>query len=311
MILLLGGTGYVGQAFQRHLQATASPVYAPSRAEQDYTRATVLRALLREHRPDFVINAAGHAGKPTVDACENERAETLEGNTVFPLRVAEACVEAGIPWGHVSSGCVYQGAKGLDDAGHAIGFREDDPPNFSFHSGDASFYSGTKALAEELLLKGGYDVYIWRLRVPFDHRDGARNYLSKLMRYKRLLDVRNSLSRLGDFVASACTTFEQGLPRGIYNLTNPGSVTAREVVELIREEGERRRKLGDIASAAHMLKDYAWFESEEEFMKTTARARRSSCVLDTTKAEKCGLPLRPVREAITDSLQKWTWEPPA
>jgi dTDP-4-dehydrorhamnose reductase len=210
-----------------------------------------------------------------------------------------------VRWGHVSSGCVYQGDKGVDASGQVIGFREEDAPNFSFHSGECSFYSGTKALAEELLMKGGYDVQIWRLRVPFDQHDNARNYLSKLMRYKRLLDVRNSLSHLGDFVASAWATMERGLPRGIYNLTNPGSVTAKEVVELIRAEGERR---GDAFSSERMLKSYSWFDSEEEFMKTTAVARRSSCVLDTTKAEKLGLPLRPVREALADSLRNWTWE---
>jgi dTDP-4-dehydrorhamnose reductase len=311
MILLLGATGYVGQTFETYLQTKGLAFHAPLRAEHDYSRAAMLRQLLRDLRPDFVINAAGHAGKPTVDACETARADTLEGNTVFPLRVAEACAEAGIRWGHVSSGCVYQGAKGIDDAGQAVGFREDDPPNFSLHVGECSFYSGTKALAEELLINGGYDVYIWRLRVPFDHRDGARNYLSKLIRYKRLLDVRNSLSHLGDFVASACATMERGLPRGIYNLTNPSSVTTREVVELIREEGESRRARGDNLSAERMLKTYSWFESEDEFMKTTAVARRSSCVLDTTKAEHCGLPLRPVREALADSLRQWIWEAPA
>jgi dTDP-4-dehydrorhamnose reductase len=308
MILLLGATGYVGQAFKTYLQAKGLAFYAPDRAEHDYAHAAVLRELLREHRPDFVINAAGHAGKPTVDACESERAATLEGNTVFPLRVAEACAAAGVPWGHVSSGCVYQGAKGNDAAGQTQGFREDDPPNFSFRSGECSFYSGTKALAEEFLLKGGHDVYIWRLRVPFDHRDGTRNYLSKLMRYKRLLDVRNSLSHLGDFVAAACGTMERGLPRGIYNLTNPGSVTTREVVQLICEEGERRRAGGDSVAAERMLKSYAWFESEDEFMKTTAVARRSSCVLDTSKAGQLALPLRPVREALVESLRNWTWE---
>jgi dTDP-4-dehydrorhamnose reductase len=286
-------------------------VEAPSRTAHNYADAAVLRELLRELRPDFVINAAGFAGKPTVDACETARADTLEGNTVFPLRVAEACAEAGVRWGHVSSGCVYQGDKGIDTSGQAIGFREEDAPNFSFHSGECSFYSGTKALAEEFLLAGGYDVYIWRLRVPFDHRDGARNYLSKLMRYKRLLGVRNSLSHLGDFVASAWATMERDLPRGIYNLTNPGSVTTQDVVELIREEGENRLARNDNYSAERMLKSYSWFESEDEFMKTTAVARRSSCVLDTTKAEQLGLPLRPVREALADSLRNWTWETPA
>ena len=311
MILLLGAHGYVGRNFAAHLQAKGLEVHAPSRAAHDYTDAAVLRKLLRELRPDFVINAAGFAGKPTVDACETARADTLEGNTVFPLRVAEACAEAGVRWGHVSSGCVYQGDKGADASGKAIGFSEEDAPNFSFHAGECSFYSGTKALAEEFLVKGGYDVHIWRLRVPFDQHDNARNCLSKLMRYKRLLDVRNSLSHLGDFVASAWATMERGLPRGIYNLTNPGSVTAKEVVELIRAEGERRRAAGEAFSAERMLKSYSWFASEDEFMKTTAIARRSSCVLDTTKAEKLGLPLRPVREALADSLRNWTWETPA
>ena len=104
---------------------------------------------------------------------------------------------------------------------------------------------------------------------------------------------------------------ERNLPRGIYNLTNPGSVTTQDVVQLIREEGERRRARGDNSSVERMLKSYAYFESEDEFMKTTAVARRSSCVLDTTKAEQLGLPLRPVREALADSLRNWTWETPA
>jgi len=311
MILLLGATGYVGRSFAACLQAKGLTVHAPSRATHNYADAAVLRKLLRELRPDFVINAAGFAGKPTVDACEITRADTLEGNTVFPLRVAEACAEAGIRWGHVSSGCVYQGDKGVGASGRVIGFREEDAPNFSFHTGACSFYSGTKALAEEFLTQGDHDVYIWRLRVPFDQHDGARNYLSKLMRYKRLLDVRNSLSHLGDFVASAWATMELGLPRGIYNLTNPGSVTAKEVVELIRAEGEHRLAAKDAYSAERMLKSYAWFESEDEFMKTTAVARRSSCVLDTAKAEQLGLPLRSVREALADSLRNWTWETPA
>jgi dTDP-4-dehydrorhamnose reductase len=307
MVLLLGANGYVGQCFAQFLRGRQVDVVTVARAEQDYTEASALRKLLRDHRPDFLINAAGYTGKPNVDACESARADTLFGNTVFPLRVAEICAEEGITWGHVSSGCIYQGAKGVDAAGNSIGFREEDEPNFSFHRGDCSFYSGTKALAEEYLLKGRYPLYIWRLRVPFDHRDNGRNYLTKLLRYKRLLDVRNSLSHLTEFVASAWATLERKLPHGIYNLTNPGAVTTREVVDLIRHEGERRVAAGD-ETGRRMLKDFTYFDSEDEFMKTMAVARRSSCVLDTTKAEGFGLPLRPVREALADSLRNWVWE---
>jgi dTDP-4-dehydrorhamnose reductase len=58
------------------------------------------------------------------------------------------------------------------------GFTETDTPNFSFRDPPCSFYSGTKALGEEAMAGIGQS-YIWRLRIPFDEFDNARNYLSK------------------------------------------------------------------------------------------------------------------------------------
>ena len=306
MIAILGAGGYVGQRFSVFLQARGIKTIPLTRAEIDYTQPATLLQFLKRHRPDFLINAAGYTGKPNVDACESAKAETLFGNTVLPLRIAEACAAENVPWGHVSSGCIYQGARGYD-GDVPLGFREEDAPNFDFRSGRCSFYSGTKAMAEEYL-KDFANLYIWRLRVPFDNHDSPRNYLSKLLRYKRLLNVRNSLSHLDDFIAACWATMERDLPRGTYNITNPGSVTTMEVVDLIRREGEVRLKQGDKSSAERMLKEFSYFASEEEFMKTSAVAYRSSCVLDTAKAERFGLPLRPVHEAIVDSLQRWIWE---
>ena len=69
--------------------------------------------LLRRDKPEFLINAAGYTGKPNVDACELHKTECLFGNAVFPGLVAQACNEAGVPWGHVSSGCIYTGSASL------------------------------------------------------------------------------------------------------------------------------------------------------------------------------------------------------
>src|SRR5882762_2838307 len=110
MILLLGATGYLGQAFLAELQRRGRPFTTLSRARLDYTRFDVLLDCLRKTKPDFVINAAGYTGKPNVDACEAARADTLQGNTLLPQTIAHACVAAAIPFGHVSSGCIYSGA---------------------------------------------------------------------------------------------------------------------------------------------------------------------------------------------------------
>jgi dTDP-4-dehydrorhamnose reductase len=311
MVILFGASGFVGQRFLSYLKKEKVEVKPVSRAEMDYTDAHGLRKLLGDYRPDFLINCAGYTGKPNVDACEANRAECLFGNVIVPLRIGEACAEYGVRWGHVSSGCIYQGHKGYDAQDEAVGFLEDDEPNFSFKTGDCSFYSGTKAQAEEWLLKSraAHQLYIWRLRVPFDQYDSPRNYLSKLMRYDSLLDARNSLSHLDDFVASCWATFSHNLPAGVYNLTNPGSVTARDVVSLIQAEGYARLARGEKHLVGTMLKDYKFFESEFQFMKGV-KTPRSNCVLDTSKAQHFNLPLRPVRQALAESLDQWVWESP-
>src|SRR2546427_8278247 len=115
MIVLLGGSGYIGQAFAQALRERQQPFIALARKELDYTRYDLLLKFLRETKPAFLINAAGYTGKPNVDACEQARAETLAGNTLFPQTIAHACLTAGIPWGHVSSGCIFSGAKILQN----------------------------------------------------------------------------------------------------------------------------------------------------------------------------------------------------
>ena len=286
LIYLLGGSGYVGQAYQKHLTQAGIPFKSLRQAEIDYGIPSVLAAALRADKPDFLINAAGFTGKPNVDACELQKSDCLFGNAILPARIAQTCADVGVPWGHVSSGCIYTGARA-----DGSGFTEEDPPNFSFRSGYCSFYSGTKALAEEML--ADYPgVYIWRLRIPFDHRDGPRNYLSKLMRYERLLEAGNSVSQLQEFVAATVACWQKHASFGIYNVTNPGHITTREVVQMIADSGVCR-------------KDFRFFEDEEQFMKIAARTPRSNCIMDSSKLRKAGVEMTEVHEAIARDLHHW------
>ena len=316
MILLLGSTGYVGGAFARAMTQRGWAFHALSRAELDYTRFDLLLGHLRALRPELVVNAAGFTGKPNVDACELARADTLAGNTLFPLTVAHACEAAGIPWGHVSSGCIYAGAKVVDEHGgeriekdltrpdlaallaahpeRFRGYREEDPPNFSFRSPPCSFYSGTKALAEEALGGGQRgDSYLWRLRIPFDQFDGPKNYLTKLMRYPRLYENANSISHRGDFVNACLDLWARRAPFGAYNIVNPGFITTRQVAGLIQQ-------------ILHPARTFEFWKSDEEFYRIAANTPRSNCILDTSKLQQAGITLRPVLDALRDSLENWS-----
>ena len=283
-----------------------------SRKQVDYTRFDALLEFLKAKKPSFVVNAAGYTGKPNVDACELYKADTLQGNTLFPQTVAQACAAAEIPWGHVSSGCIYGGAKIVENGKTRTekdftkpemrelvakspksihGFTETDAPNFSFRDGPCSFYSGTKALGEEAIAGIGQS-YIWRLRIPFDEFDNARNYLSKVQRYSKVYDNVNSVSHRADFVKACLDTWELRAPFGIYNVTNPGFVTTKHVVQLIEKHLKPARK-------------FEFWASDEEFYKVAAKTPRSNCVMDTTKLLAAGVKIRGVEEALEDSLKNW------
>lgn len=285
-IILLGGSGYVGSAFRRYFESHQIPYQNLCRAEIDYTNLQVLTTFLREHRPPFLINCAGYTGKPNVDACELHKTECLLGNAVLPGIIRQACELAKVPWGHVSSGCIYNGCKA-----DGSGFTEDDPLNFSFRQNHCSFYSGTKALGEEILA-GAANCYLWRLRIPFNEINNPRNYLTKVMQYERLLEARNSLSQLDDFVRAAVGCWHKRLPFGTYNVTNPGSITTHEVVELIQRSGVLNKR-------------FKFFTNEDEFMHLAAKTPRSNCVLDTVKLQHAGIKLPEVHQAVEIALRNW------
>ena len=312
MILLLGASGYIGEAFAKELQQRKKEFVPLSRKQSDYTRFDVLLEFLKSKKPEFVINAAGYTGKPNVDACENAKADTLAGNALLPQTVAQACAALQIPWGHVSSGCIFSGAKIVENGtikiekdmtrseAHSLaeqspekirGFTETDTPNFSFRDLPCSFYSGSKALGEEAI-SGVGQSYIWRLRIPFDEFDNSRNYLSKIQRYSKVYENVNSISHRADFVRACLDLWEKGAPHGIYNVTNPGFVTTRQVVELLEKVLQPKRK-------------FEFWKDDREFYQQAAKTPRSNCVMDVSKLLAAGVKIRNVHEALEDSLKNW------
>jgi dTDP-4-dehydrorhamnose reductase len=286
MIYLLGGSGYVGTAYQALLTRKGIPFRNLRRAEVNYADRATLTELLRREKPEFLINAAGYTGKPNVDACELHKSECLDGNAVLPGTIALACADAGVPWGHVSSGCIYTGARP-----DGSGFTESDTPNFSFRTNNCSFYSGTKALGEEVLTDKP-NVYIWRLRIPFNEVDNPRNYLTKLQRYATLLEATNSISQLEEFVAATFACWEKRVPFGTYNVTNPGQITTHEVVALIQKTGVSN-------------KNFQFFQDESDFMAKAAKTPRSNCVMDSSKLASVGIRMTEVHAAVEQALRSW------
>jgi UDP-glucose 4,6-dehydratase len=313
MILLLGATGYFGQTFARELRRRGQRFIPLTRKAFDYTNFDLLFDYVRRMRPDFLINAAGYAGRPNVDAGEEARQQVFSANTLLPQTIGRVCLLTQTAWGHMSSGCIYSGAKVFEDGRMRVekdlsrleirrafdqhpegffGFNELDEPNFCFTNGPSNISSGTKVLAEEAL-RGHGNCYLWRPRIPFNEQDEPCNLISKLLRYPKIYDSIHSLSHLEDCVRACLDLWELRAPFGIYNVTNPGAISTREIVQMIQR----------------VLKPRRFFEfwlDDEEFYREGARAARSNCILDVAKLLNAGVKMRSVREALADSLNKWS-----
>lgn len=236
-------------------------------------------ALLDEHKPDAVLNAAGVIGKPNVDWCETHQFETFFGNAILPIIIAEACAKRDTYLLHIGSGCIFYGASP-----DPKGWKEDDFANPS------AVYTKAK-YAADLALSTLPNVGIARIRMPIDAVPFPGNLIDKLASYSKIIDVENSATVIDDMIE----VFRQLLEKkaaGIFHVTNPGSVKHKEIMALYEE----------LVDPTHHNE---WINEEDLVKQGLAAKKRSSNILQSDNLAKLGITMRPMQEAIRDVMEKY------
>lgn len=218
MKILIIGNGYLGNRCKDVWQDEAEVVGA----RELKNKADVLN-LLDKYSPDVVLNAAGRKGKPNVDWCETNQMETIVGNTLQPILIAQACQEKNIYLLHVGSGCIFYGNSPHPDKA----WREDDFGN------PVPVYSRTK-WAADLVLSTLPNVGVARIRMPLDSVPHAGNLIDKLVSYKKIIDVENSVTIIEDMIDVFYQLMEKKAV-GIFHVTNPGAVRHRQIIDLYKK----------------------------------------------------------------------------
>lgn len=312
MILVLGAGTCVGRVFCAELRRRGHDYLLPR--DKDYFDFHLLFDCIRKSKPDFLINASGYPGANTNDS-EPAREELLRTNTILPRLISQVCLMTNTPWGHVSSCSIYSGAKIVVSTGIVVekklprgellrlaaehpqklrGFTESDEPNFSFRAAPCNFFSGTVALAEEAIRGIGRN-FIWRMGLPFNERDEPENLLRQLQSGEKIYDGVHPGSHTDDFVRACLDLWERNAPFGIYNVTNPGVVTTRQIVEMIQK-------------ILKPLRYFDFWQEDPQFHNQGNRGPRANCVLDVSKLLATGVTMRPLVEAIEDALKNWRGE---
>lgn len=272
MKILIYGKGFLGHHFYDYLTSQDENVVWGT---ADIGNLEQVRADLKEHSPDTILNCAGKTGRPNVDWCEDHKEETFYSNVTGPLVLMQASSETGALLAHLGSGCIYQG----DNNGQ--GFSEQDAPNFY-----GSFYSRTKAWSDQMMKE--FPILVLRLRMPIDANPGPRNFISKIIKYDQVINIENSMTVVDDLLSATYELLKKRAT-GLYNMTNPGAIDHKTILEMYK-------KIVDPNFTYKII-------SLEELEKHT-KAPRSNCILNTDKLAREGIKMRPIEEAIRDCLGK-------
>ena len=125
--------------------------------------------------------------------------------------------------------------------------------------------------------------------MPFNDSPSERNFLTKITKYPKVINIHNSITVIDDLLAASKKLVEKSTI-GIYNVVNPGSMSHKEIIDMYKE----------IVDSSHNC-EFISLNDLEKLVK----APRSNCILNTAKLENEGIYLRPVKEAVKDCLIKY------
>lgn len=179
-VIIVGAFGWLGLRIGGFLERTGIEVYPLAERITSFSHACAAA----ETPGDVVLNCAGVTGRPHIDWCEAHQEETRFGNVRVPYWLAMACKRVGKPLLHLSSGCIFEGV-----GPRGTGWEPGDEPNFL-----RSYYSRTKWDGERAVLDVGCRATILRLRMPFDGVPHERNLLTKLAKYRQVVEGWESMT---------------------------------------------------------------------------------------------------------------------
>lgn len=218
---------------------------------------------------------------PTVEYLEKpgKLKENYRDNLFGPLTLASVADELGIKTCYIGTGCIFQ-----YDMEHKVGdpgYTEKDLPNFF-----GSSYSKVKGCTDTLIQMIP-SVLNLRIRMPISYDDSPRNFIWKITHYAKICSIQNSMTVLEEMIPIVLDMMRKGTT-GTFNLTNPGSISHNEILEMYR----------DIVNPG-----FTWENFSLEEQKALLKAERSNNTLDTRKLEKEYPQVLHIHDAVEKTLK--------
>ena len=300
--LLVGSKGWIGQQVRKHLiELNPKNIVISIDEHFDSNASQKIRQLIQFHSPDRVFLCLGRAYLPphrvprnftsggisgTIDDLEHPAALpiNLQDNLYLPIIFAEECRKLGIHMTYMGTGCIYEYDE-THTVSNQVGFTEKDEPNY-----DGSAYSVVKSYTDRMMRDiYGTSCLTLRIRMPIVEDLHPRNFITKLLKYKTIVSRANSMTVLPELLPIAIKLAEKGTT-GLLNLTNPGTMNHREILELVAQHWN--------------IQLQCQFTEDDAAIQNNLRARRSNNCLDTTHLQQLCPSVKPLRDSMVWLLKE-------
>lgn len=235
-ILLTGRNGQVGWELERAL-APLGEVIALDRARLDLSDAAAIQRVVRDARPEVIVNAAAYTA---VDRAESEPEIAASVNSIAPGIFAEEARRCGALLVHYSTDYVFDGEKKTP-------YVEDDPAH------PLNVYGRTKLEGERVIEGSGCRYLI--LRTSWVYGPRGHNFLRTVLRLAR---ERNELRMVDDQIGAPTSAAAIALataemlrhagPEGLFHMTASGETSWHGFAEAIVASNHLQVRVIGIAS---------------------------------------------------------------
>lgn len=275
MIYIVGHKGWIGQMYINLFKAQGIQyTHSDFRGEDEKIKIDILNKkpthiLCCMGRTHGVFNGVEYS---TIDYLENKETihENINDNLYVPLNLALFAKEKLIHFTYIGTGCIFKYNSQVNE------FTESDNPNF-FESN----YSIVKGFTD--MLMRNTDALVLRIRMPITNTNNPRNFITKILKYKKICSMANSMSVLDELLPISIKMM-MNYETGCFNFTNPGYIDHNSILVLYRN---------------YIDPLFVWDNFTIDEQSEILKSGRSNNVLNTTKLESKYQVL-----SIEDALEK-------
>ena len=270
VVLVFGGNGWIGSKVINMLTDMKIKFYKST------CRADDIESVKKEIESiGFITHIMSFIGRThgiyegeiigTIDYLEKpgKLVENIRDNLFSPIGIAELCKNKGIHFTYLGTGCIFDYDETHLFGNETTGFNECDLPNF-FGSSYSIVKGYTYRLMQNLYNNSTLNV---RIRMPITDEINPRNFITKIVNYKKICSIPNSMTVLNELLP---ITIEMALNKkvGTVNLTNPGLISHNEILTMYKEI---------------VNPDFTWENFSIDEQNTILASKRSNNCLNTDK----------------------------